>query len=384
MKQAKWLLLIAVGIFVMLPGCKQLNPVVNPDVNIAATEPIGTFPLLMGGNTPQPQVGTVSLYWQYDYYDASKTGNDAFINLQLGITFVTTNPTYVINGDAHVNIGTNQPTGKGAPGQYNMFRDTLNNNACYQQPYTDNFTRIYLIPVAVLEQYGWTCGGSLWFLCEVSLFNGQTAMVGTFHHPRGQAWWNDINLQIKNPTPPDNPPPGSWPGQTLTWGWWQNPFTGGPNPQPKHPNYYDPVYLPQQIAPWHDNSIHDGWINTPPDAAYIFSKVGGGGGGGATPDNYWDIFQAQFLAARLNAHWQNGVIPSLDNAYYDWPGLTGEPCENWKVADIFTEALTANQGMDAGTLSAMTTILDRINSYGDKHNGCLWIGPNGPAGPAPW
>jgi len=197
MKHAKWLLLAAVGILMVLPGCRQMNPAVNPDVRIAEyTQQIGTWPLL-ANNKPQTQIGDATFYWQYDYFDENldpgPNGNGQFVNLMFGVKYETYSPDYPI-ADAHLNISTVKPTEKGSPGLYNF-------NSYLQTPYPDDYTRIFLIPEAALmavPDTGWDCGDYLWIMCHVAA-GGVTAMVGDFHKPKKQAWWNDLYTQITNP-----------------------------------------------------------------------------------------------------------------------------------------------------------------------------------------
>jgi len=220
MKQAKWLLLLAVVTALVLPGCNSMNPMVNqanPDVNIATyTQTVGTWPMMTGGKQPQTQIGDVTMYWQYDYFDVNlppgPNGNGQFVNLMLGVKYETYSPKYSIT-DAHLNISTVQPMGRGAPGQYNF-------NSYLQTPYPDAYTRIFLIPEAALiavPDTGWDCGDYLWFLCHVAA-GGVTGMAGDFHAPRGQAWWNDLYVKITNPTPPDNPQEPNYREETA-WGY---------------------------------------------------------------------------------------------------------------------------------------------------------------------
>jgi len=198
MKHAKWLLLVAVGILMVLPGCKSMNPMVNvnPDVNIAATEWIGTWDLLAGKD--QVKVGTVTMEWQYDWCDPSKTGNDRFVNLMLYIEFHADNG-YTFSGDAQVDVSLEMPTTKGAPGQYNAFK------ARFQvTPYPGDQTRAYLIPVSWLEDVvGWSCGGYLWFKLHVA-GNFGTAMAGEFVSTGSgpNAWFNRLGMTLDNPPEP--------------------------------------------------------------------------------------------------------------------------------------------------------------------------------------
>lgn len=201
MKQAKWLLLIAVGIMMVLPGCKSMNPLANAsrDVNIATeTEPIGTWDLLAGKD--QVKVGTVTMEWQYDWYDPSKTGNDQFVNLKLYIVFHA-DPPHTFSGDAQVNVSLDMPVDKGAPGKYNAFK------AGFQvTPYPDDQTRAYLIPVSWLEDIvGWSCGGYVWFKMHTAGDFG-TAMVGEFvvTGENTNAWFNRLGMNLCNPTTPPN------------------------------------------------------------------------------------------------------------------------------------------------------------------------------------
>lgn len=212
MKQAKWLLLIAAGIMMVLPGCNKLRPVGNPDVNIASyTQQIGTAPIMSGGGKTQFQIGDVYFYWQYDYFDPSlepgENGNGQFVNLMFLVKYETYSPTYPI-ADAHLNISTTQPTGRGAPGQYNF--------NSYLQPFPDPYTAIFLIPEAALMEVPWECGDWLWFLCHVSA-GGVTGMAGTQHRDGG-SWWNDLRLRCTNPTPPDNPEEPGYREETA-WGY---------------------------------------------------------------------------------------------------------------------------------------------------------------------
>jgi hypothetical protein len=218
MRQAKWLLLVAVGIFVLLPGCKQVSPAAPQDVRAATyTQLIGTWPLMSGGKQPQFQIGDVSMYWQYDYFDPNldpgENGNGQFVNLMLGVKYETYSPTYPMT-DAHLNITTYEPTGRGAPGLYN-FNDYL------QLPRPDAFTAIFLIPESALiaaPDTGWDCGDSLWFLCHVSA-GTVTGMAGQFHAPRGQAWWNALHLKCTNP---DTTHHDTIPGYTEETAWGYN------------------------------------------------------------------------------------------------------------------------------------------------------------------
>jgi len=226
MKHAKWLLLVAVGILMVLPGCKSMNPMVNvnPDVNIAATEWIGTWDLLAGKD--QVKVGTVTMEWQYDWCDPSKTGNDRFVNLMLYIEFHADNG-YTFSGDAQVDVSLEMPTTKGAPGQYNAFK------ARFQvTPYPGDQTRAYLIPVSWLEDVvGWSCGGYLWFKLHVA-GNFGTAMAGEFVSTGSgpNAWFNRLGMTLDNPPEPpgeycyetfwagDNyQPPGGGEGKWYYW-----------------------------------------------------------------------------------------------------------------------------------------------------------------------
>jgi len=197
MKHAKWLLLLAVGIVMVFPGCKKVNQALTPGVNIASiTEEIWSEPLMTGGKQPQTQIGDVHIYWQYDYYDPDldpgPDQNGQYVDLCLVVKYVTYSPDYPI-ADAHLNIDQNQPDGRMPPGHYN-FNDYL------QTPFPDPYTCYFVIPVADLESIsGWDCGESVWMLCHVAA-GGVTAMAGDFHHPRGQAWWNDLQLTIDNPT----------------------------------------------------------------------------------------------------------------------------------------------------------------------------------------
>jgi hypothetical protein len=196
MRQAKWLLIAAVAIFLILPGCQSTTPTGNtdPGVKIAAmTEEIaGPIPIMTGGKQPQTQLGDVYIYWQYDHYDPEadpgEDGNGRFIDLSLVVKYVTYEPMT----DAQLNIDQNEPVGKGAPGRYN-FNDYL----VTELPAT---TVYFVIPVADFERIsGWDCGEWVWMLCHVTV-GGETGMAGQFHHPKGGAWWNDIHLECKNPT----------------------------------------------------------------------------------------------------------------------------------------------------------------------------------------
>lgn len=213
MKQAKWLLLIAVGILLVLPGCNSMNPTVSPekpDVRIASyTQQIGTAPIMSGGGKTQFQIGDVYFYWQYDYFDPSlppgPNGNGQFVNLMFGVRYETYSPTYPIT-DAHLNISITQPTGRGAPGLYNF--------NSYLQPNPPNaYTAIFLIPEAALMAVPWHCGDWLWFLCHVSA-GDVTGMAGT-QHRNGGSWWNDLRLHCTNPTPPGNPEPPDYREETA-------------------------------------------------------------------------------------------------------------------------------------------------------------------------
>ena len=213
MKQAKWLLLLAVGILMVLPGCKHLNPVVNPDVSIAAsiTEDIGTAPIMTGGGKTQTQIGDVYFYWQYSYFDSSldpgPNGNGQYVDLMFGVKYVTYSPTYPIT-DAHLNISTTQPSGRGSPGLYNF-------NSYLQPNPPDAYTAIFLIPEADLMAVPWHCGDWLWFLCHVSA-GGVTGMAGTQHRDGG-SWWNDLYLQCTNPGDGHNG--GDYDAETA-WGYY--------------------------------------------------------------------------------------------------------------------------------------------------------------------
>jgi hypothetical protein len=194
MKQAKWLLLLAVGIFVMLPGCNQLGRVPNTDVRTAAsiTEDIWSGPIWTGGKMPQTQLGDAYIYWQYDYFDENADpgpdGNGQYVNLCLVVKYVTYEPMT----DAQLNIDQTEPDGKGAPGLYN-FNDYL----ITELPAT---TAYFIIPVADFEEIsGWDCGEWIWILGHVAS-GGETGMIGpNFHHPKGQAWWNDLHIECVNP-----------------------------------------------------------------------------------------------------------------------------------------------------------------------------------------
>jgi hypothetical protein len=216
MKQAKWLLLIAVGIMMVLPGCNKLGPVGDPDVRIAEyTQGLGTWPLMTGGKQPQTQIGDVTMYWQYDYFDPSldpgENGNGQFVNLQLGVKYETYSPTYPIT-DAHLNITTYMPTQRGSPGHYNF-------NSYLQTPYPDDFTRIFLIPEAALMEVPWHCGDWLWFLCHVSA-GGVTGMAGQFvpNKPGYTSWFNRLHIKCTNPTPSENPEEPGY-REATAWGY---------------------------------------------------------------------------------------------------------------------------------------------------------------------
>jgi len=182
----------------VLPGCNQLNPAARQDVRVATyTQEVGTWPIMSGGKRPQFQIGDVTVYWQYDYFDGNldpgPNGNGQFVNLMLAVKYETFSPTYPIT-DAHLNITTYEPFGRGAPGLYNY-------NSYLQLPMPDPYTAIFLIPEAALmaaPDSGWDCGDSLWFLCHVAA-GGVTGMSGQFHAPRGQAWWNALHMKCNNP-----------------------------------------------------------------------------------------------------------------------------------------------------------------------------------------
>ncbi len=217
MKQAKWLLLMAVGIMVVLPGCKSMNPMVKSDVRMADyNQPIGTWPLMTGGKLPQTQIGDVTMYWQYDYFDpelydpGDPTNNDAFVNLALVVKCETYSPDYPITG-AHLNISDAMPTQRGSPGHYNF-------NG-YLQPYPDPYTAIFVVPVAALETVPWKCGDWLWFLVHVAA-GGETAYPGEFvpKVPGYTAWFNRLHVECINPTPPEDPEPPGYDEETA-WGY---------------------------------------------------------------------------------------------------------------------------------------------------------------------
>ncbi len=363
MRQAKWLLIAAVAIFLILPGCKSMNPTGHPEpgVNTATvSELIGTWDLLAG--VDQVKIGTATMSWQYDSYDPSKTGNDKFVNLKLRIEFHADDP-HTFDGDAQVNVSLEKPTEKGAPGQYNAFK------AGFQvTPYPDDQTRIYLIPVSWLEAQppagvGWQCGGHVWFLWHTAGDFG-TAMAGEFVKPRKGAWFNRLGMYLCNPTetpPQDQPDP--WDGTTRTRGYWKRFWrtTDGGNP----PQWWTPEsvakYLPQTCA--------GVTYSTPAECYDLFD----------TPSNsgMWVQFQAQFLAAKLNAVRE----PDLPNAYYNYPGV-GEWMENWQVSAIFARADGYGTTMPpAYELEATKTVLDNINNYNDNSeyggptNNCLWDAP---------
>lgn len=217
MKHAKWLLLVAVGILMVLPGCKSMNPMVKPDVRIALyTQELGSWPLMTGGKEPQTQIGTVSMYWQYDYFDPAlydptdPTNNDAFVNLALVVKCETYSPDYPIT-DANLNISDTMPTRKGQPGHYNFNKYLVTR---IPNP-SDRYTAIFVVPVAALETVPWECGDWLWFLVHVAA-GGETAYPGEFvpKTPGYTAWFNRLHVECINP----EPRPGEDPEETA-WGY---------------------------------------------------------------------------------------------------------------------------------------------------------------------
>jgi len=359
MNQAKWLLLVAVGIFVLLPGCKSMDPLVTPDVRVAAvgTEPVGTWDLLSGSG--QTGIGHVDMYWYWTGYDPSQTGhggNDAFENLARRIEYHT-NDGYPMSA-VHVDVHNTKWTSRGTPGDYNC------NGFLVTPPSLPGNEALVSIPVSFLYDLpdgGWDCGQDLYFMIHCS-YSGSTdgsAMVGDFTlkgdgaNGGGKAWFNQLYLEhLDNPPPPTRDP---WPGKSLTKGWWMNPIIGK-GPEMKDPNYTMDGYLPTQISPYTDHPT--GWVNDATDAAFVFAP------------GFGDFWQ-QFLAARLNAYWQKDVTPvNLENAYYDTPEA-GEYCENMKVGDIFALALT----LDPSKYPDMLVVLRNINEYYEVNQNCLWNSP---------
>jgi hypothetical protein len=224
MKHAKWLLLVAVGILMVLPGCKSMSPVLKSDVRIAEyTQELGSWPLMAGKD--QFQIGDVYMYWQYDYFDPElydpedPTNNDAFVNLALVIKCETYSPDYPIT-DANLNISTEMPTEKGSPGHYN-FNDYLAPPKPLPEPC---YTVWFVIPVADLETVPWQCGDWLWFLVHVAA-GDETAFPGEFvpgqpggHGQKPTAWFNRLHVECINPEPPDEPQPPEYREETA-WGY---------------------------------------------------------------------------------------------------------------------------------------------------------------------
>ncbi|GEM_PF-3774536 len=205
MKHAKWLLLVAVGIALVLPGCKRLDPMASLDVNAAVyTENLaGPMPLWTGGKQPQTQIGTVTMYWQYDYYD--ENADPEYVNLALVIKAETYSPDYPIT-DANLNISVEKPEEKGAPGLYNF--------NSYLLPYPDPYTAIFYIPVEDLMEVPWECGDKLWFKIHIAA-GGETAYPGEFvpGKPGKTAWFNRLQVEV---TCPDN---GNGQISETAWGY---------------------------------------------------------------------------------------------------------------------------------------------------------------------
>jgi hypothetical protein len=158
--------------------------------------------------------------------------------------------------------------------------------------------------------------------------------------------------------------PDPWTGDMLTQGYWKN----HPYYDPKHPDApYVEEFLPVTVAGEE--------VNTVEEALAVFNPP--------KPMTAWKMFLIQLLAAKLNAGWQTD--PSLINAWYDFPG--GDyPFDNQRVYGIFQTADDYTGDTDKATLNKMKTVLDDMNNYRDKDNGCLWnamwspgTGPQGEA-----
>ena len=154
--------------------------------------------------------------------------------------------------------------------------------------------------------------------------------------------------------------PDLWGGATLTQGYWKN----HPYYDPQHPDApYIEKYLPVTIA--------GVTVSTVPEALAIFDPP--------KPVTAWKMFLMQFLAAKLNAGWQNN--PSLLAAWYNYPG--GDyPFDNQRVFDIVQVADGYRIITDKATLDAMKTALWNMNRYTEDDTRCLWDAP-WPSGTGP-
>jgi hypothetical protein len=359
MKQAKWLLLLAVGILMVLPGCKSMNPMVKSDVRVAAGEeivPIGTW-AIMANNTPQTQIGTAEMYWQYDYYDATKQGNDAFVNLQLGVKYVTYSPDYPIE-DAHLNITADMPTERGAPGLYNF-------NWALQTPYPDDYTRIFLIPVASLYGIPWECGGYLWFLMHVGITGGPTAMVGEFVD--ANPWFNRLYVQVVNPPPP--PPPEERGFKTYTQGGWGAPPKGGNPGVYLHANF-DAAFGIELV-------VGGGYTLTLTSAQAVTNYLPDGSTPRALTRNYTDpkapitVLGGQVVALALNVGfdlWDPNFGLPAENLAHLKVADPGSPFYGWTVAAVLAEANAVLGGGGSHTPAQLNECCTEINENFDGGN----------------
>jgi hypothetical protein len=144
--------------------------------------------------------------------------------------------------------------------------------------------------------------------------------------------------------------PDPWCGDMLTQGYWKN----HPCYDPKHPDApYIAKFLPVMVAGQE--------VNTIPEALAIFNPP--------KPMTAWKMFLIQLLAAKLNAGWQ--TYPSLVKAWYDYPG--GDyPFDNQRVFGILDVADDYTTDTDKAMLNEMKDVLENMNCYRDKGNGCLW------------
>jgi len=352
MKQAKWLLLLAAGIMVMLPGCKQLNPVVNPDASNAAKPGIWQTEQPNAVVYPSASIaGVTPVQWDLmagQDIDVGyvKVWND---NDFLCIEYKVDVPNWyieVIHADWETDtlLFPKNKAGNPLPGQFKFQRT-------FAPAVTDYTIYIPLI---------WDWNTRLAIATHANLFESipgrpriqtQSGWAGD-HNWWGNNWAKWFWYTIQEP-PSENPNP--WDGETRTIGYWGQQHlqrTNLSDPQP-----YTSDYLPLTLC-----GIT---VTTTAQAHAILFP--------ATPPSRWDQFLRQYLSARLDACWNT----DLPNAYYNYLGVWS--FDNTQVSDIFDEADSYREGTTTDpVLNVMEIVLDNICNYNDPPqacNNCLWDAP---------
>jgi hypothetical protein len=199
MKLAKWLLLVAGSIIVVLSGCKSMSPTVNPDVSVTTTftyiDPLTTDPdpnvLYAGKNIP---CGYVTAYYGYN----SMSGGEP-VDPYLCIAYQTTGDWRML--ECQLDLLHDQPTEKGEPGHYAFKSGDIN---------TTSYT--FEIDYDSLIANGWDMYDVMYLLAHAVVYNdenqngayddgeqNETAFPGYITGKKPWFGWFDLVLR-----PPDD------------------------------------------------------------------------------------------------------------------------------------------------------------------------------------